>query len=74
MQRITQLEAQREKLFQDILLFHDIEEELLKIIEKTSSENKISLQKKVRKIVSENNQDKVLSEYAKPSVYKKYIK
>ena len=72
-QRIAQLEDQREKLFQDVKLFHEIEEELLNIIEMTG-QVKVTVQRKVRKQVSEKNHGKVLSDYTKPSIYNKYIK
>lgn len=71
--KVSKLEIQREKLFQDILLFHEIEDELLNIIAQ-SGNNKISTQKSIRKLVSDKNNGMVLSEYTKPSIYKKYIK
>ena len=71
--RISKLEAQREKLFQDIFLFREIEDELLNIIAQSTGNNKISTQKSFRKLVSSKNNGKVLSENTKPSVYNKYI-
>lgn len=70
--RIDKLELQRDQLFRDIRLWHEIEDELLNIIE-LSGQNKITTQKQVRKRISERHCD-VLSDYSKPSVYKKHIK
>ena len=70
--RISKLLSQRNKLFSDIMLFYEIESELLHIVEQKTGENKITLQKRIRRIVSENNNGEVLSDYSKPSVFKKY--
>lgn len=71
--RIERLESQQEKLFHDIRLFHDIENELLNKLAQ-SGYNKTNTQKEIRKIVSDKYNGEVLSDYSLPSVYKKYIK
>lgn len=71
-ERICKLEKQREKLFSDIRFFYEIEDELLNIVEKSGG-NKVETKRKVRKLISEKNNGVVLSEYAKPSIYNKYI-
>lgn len=71
-ERIDQLISQRDRLFRDIRLFYEIEEELLNIIER-GGQNKKSTQIQVRKIISDRHGD-TLSDYSKPSVYKKKIK
>lgn len=72
-QRISKLLIQRDKLFHDVRLFYEIESELLNIVEQTTGENKATVQKRIRKRVSENNNGIILSDYSKPSVFKKYI-
>ena len=73
--RIERLEIQRTRLFRDIQLFYNIEEELLDYIVSISSNiNKSSLKIKIRDVVSSRLNEDVLSDYSKPSVYKKYIK
>ena len=73
--RIERLEIQRTRLFRDIQLFYNIEEELLDYIVSISSNiNKSSLKIKIRDVVSCRLNEDVLSDYSKPSVYKKYIK
>lgn len=71
-ERIYKLEQQRDRLFRDIRLFHEIEDELLNIIEQ-GGQNKIGVQKQVRKVISDRYGD-TLSDYSKPSIYKKNIK
>lgn len=73
--RIDKLEIQKCRLFRDIHLFYDIEEELLEYIKNNlPNVNKSSLKIKIRETVSERNNGDVLSDYSKPSVYKKHIK
>ena len=73
--RIDKLENQNRRLFRDIHLFYDIEEELLVYIKNNlPNVNKSSLKIKIRETVSERNNGDVLSDYSKPSVYKKLIK
>lgn len=71
-ERITRLESQCNRLFRDIRLFYEIEEELLKIIEDTG-QNRKSTQIKVRKNASEKYGGDVLSDYSQPSRFKKHI-
>ena len=66
-ERISKLEKQRDKLFSDVRFFHEIEDELLNIVEKSGG-NKVDTKRKVRKLISEKNNGVVLSEYAKPSI------
>ena len=54
-------------------IIFEIEEELLNRLESYGNK-KGSLKKTVRKIVSDNNDGRVLSDEAKPSVYEKQIK
>lgn len=73
--RIETLETQRAQLFRDIQLLYNIEEELLGYIANISpNTNKSSLKIKIREIVSKRCNDDVLSDFSKPSIYKKYIK
>ena len=73
--RIEMIEAQRIRLFRDIQLLYNIEEELLGYIVNISPNiNKSNLKIKIRDIVSKRYNDDVLSDFSKPSVYKKYIK
>ena len=71
--KIERLESQRDKLFRDIRLFYEIENELLDKLAQ-SGYSRTNIQKEIRKIVSHKYNGDVLSDYAKPSVYKKYIK
>ena len=71
-ERISKLEKQRDKLFSDIRFFHEIEYELLNIVEKSGGNN-VDTKRKVRILISEKNNGVFLSEYAKPSIYNKYI-
>ncbi|MBR4704114.1 MAG: hypothetical protein IKP02_00745 [Paludibacteraceae bacterium] len=71
--KIERIETQRDKLFRDIRLLYEIENELLIKLEQYGC-NKSSTQKDVRKSVSDKYNGEVLSDYSKPSVYKKYIK
>ena len=54
-------------------IIFEIEEELLNRLESYGNK-KGSVKKTVRKIVSDNNDGRVLSDEAKPSVYEKQIK
>ena len=73
--RIERLESQRARLFRDIQLFYNIEEELLDhIVSISPNTNKSSLKIEIRGIVSKRFNEDVLSDNSKPSVYKKYIK
>lgn len=71
-ERISRLEVQRDRLFKDIRLFHEIEDELLNIIAQSGS-NKKHTQTQIRKVISDKYGD-VLSDYSKPSMYKKHIR
>lgn len=71
-ERIAKLECQRDRLFRDVRLFYEIEDELLNILEQ-GGQNKKSTQRNVRKLISERYDD-VLSDYSKPSIYKKHIR
>ena len=73
--RIEKLELQRDRLFRDIQLFYDVEDELLEyVVNNLSNANKSGLKIKFREIVSNNHKGDRLSDYSKPSVFKKYIK
>ena len=73
--RIEKLEIQRDGLFRDIQLFYDVEDELLEyMVNNIPNTNKGSLKIKIRETVSKKHKDDRLSDYAKPSVFKKYIK
>ena len=70
--KLDKLESQREKLFHDISLFYDIEEELLNKLEKFGC-NKKSTKQEVRKTVSTKHGGEVLSKLSSPSEYKKHL-
>ena len=54
-------------------LYHEIEDEMLNRIASTGA-NKQTTQREVRNKVYKENDDRVLSDQAKPSVYNKQIK
>jgi Na+-translocating ferredoxin:NAD+ oxidoreductase RnfG subunit len=70
--RIEKLESQRNKLFRDISLFYDIEDELLDKLEALGC-NKKSTKQEIRKIVSNKHGGEVLSKLSNPSEYKKHL-
>lgn len=71
--RIEILEEKEQRLLWNIKLFYEIENELLTRLE-GYGHKKGSLKSTVRKIVSDKNGGRVLSDEAKPSVYEKQIK
>lgn len=71
--KLQKLEEKVQRLLWDIKLFYEIEEELLTRLEGCGYK-KGSLKPTIRKIVSDNNDGRVLSDEAKPSVYEKQIK
>lgn len=70
--RIEKLESQRNKLFRDISLFYDIEDELLDKLEALGC-NKKSTKQEIRKIVSRKHGGEVLSKLTNPSEFKKHL-
>ena len=72
--RIEKLELQRDRLFRDIQLFYDVEDELLTYVANNlPNTNKGSLKIKIREIVSNKHNGDVLSDNSKPSVFKRHI-
>lgn len=70
--KLEKLENQRDKLFRDISLFYDIEDELLNKLE-TFGCNKKSTKQEIRKIVSNKHGGEILSKLSNPSEYKKHL-
>ncbi len=70
--KLDKLEAQRDKLFRDISLFYDIEDELLNKLE-TYGCNKKMTKQEIRKLVSSKHAGEVLSKLSNPSEYKKHL-
>ena len=67
--KLSRLEDNNYQLLNDIKLFYEIESELLERLSKVTGDNKETLKKEVRKIVSEKNDTRKLSRNSKPSVY-----
>lgn len=70
--KLDKLTNQRDKLFHDIRLFYNIENELLNKLEGFGCNKKMTKQE-IRKLVSEKFGGEVLSDLAYPSGYKKYL-
>lgn len=71
--RLEQLEAKTQRLLWNMKLYHEIEDELLNRLASTGT-NKQTTLREVRNKVYKENDDRVLSDEAKPSVYNKQIK
>ena len=71
--KVEKLENKIQRLLLNHKLFYEIEDELLNRLSSCGG-NKNTIKSEVRKLVSQNNDGKVLSEEAKPSVYCKQIK
>ena len=72
--KVEQLELKIQRLLWNMKLYHEIEDELLDRLENTTGQNKLETQRSVRKMVSNNNGGRVLSDECTPSVYNKQIK
>ena len=70
--KLDRLDAQRDKLFRDISLFYDIEDELLNKLE-TLGCNKRTTKQEIRNIVSQKHGGEVLSKLTLPSEFKKHL-
>lgn len=68
--KLDKLVEKQQKLLSDIKLFYEIEDELLNKLEEHGL-NKNSTKVQVRKIVSDKNGGKKLSDNSKPSVFNK---
>mgnify|MGYP006874675551 CR=1 FL=1 len=71
--KLEKLEHKIQRLLLNHKLFYEIEDELLNRLSNYDG-NKKTIKSQVRNLVSQNNDGKVLSDEAKPSVYNKQIK
>ena len=68
--KLEKLVEKQQKLLSDIKLFYEIEDELLNKLEEHGF-NKNSTKVQIRKIVSDKNGNRKLSDNSKPSVFNK---
>ena len=71
--KLLRLEEKVQHLLWDVKLLYEIENELLNRLEEHGNKKR-SLKTEVRRIISEKNNGRVLSDDVKPSVYAKQIK